>query len=196
MNRLKNFQINMRPNLDIMNVLDDLNPIDKGNYYLLKCPQCGEQEAFLYKDSDYIICNRLNNCGYSESIIHYLGNGDFGEGVTIAAQLAGVDYDPAKFSSMGERQYRLQEVKVAANRHFFETLEREGSEYLKKREVQPDKDIGLYDKKTLSVMLYDRFDKDLVDETNLIDSRLDGRIMITFRDRYKQIMGFSGRIVE
>lgn len=46
----------------------DFEPKDKINYFLVRCPSCGHKEAFIYKDSERIICNRRNKCSYSESI--------------------------------------------------------------------------------------------------------------------------------
>ncbi len=60
------------PNLDRAEAVKDFNPQDKGKYYLLTCSQCGKQEAFLYKDRVYIKCNRLNKCGYAQSIWDYI----------------------------------------------------------------------------------------------------------------------------
>jgi len=60
------------PNLNMPILLNELNPVDKGGYYLLNCPSCGKHESFLYKDSVYINCNRLNQCGISVSIWDYI----------------------------------------------------------------------------------------------------------------------------
>ena len=42
-----------------------LQPIDKGRYWLMRCPACGRREAYLYKGSCTLRCNRLNKCGFS-----------------------------------------------------------------------------------------------------------------------------------
>ena len=58
----------------VKNVLKELDASLRGNYYLLRCPECGKKEAFLYlddikkfqKNSTYKIpirCNRMNKCG-------------------------------------------------------------------------------------------------------------------------------------
>ncbi len=55
-------------------VLSDLHAKDKGTYYQVLCPECGEHEAYIYKNSLRaieqgtshtlrIFCSRLNNCG-------------------------------------------------------------------------------------------------------------------------------------
>lgn len=54
--------------------LEDLNPVDNGEYYIINCPECGHHEAFVYKAEverakktpNYKIhwfCNRRNKCG-------------------------------------------------------------------------------------------------------------------------------------
>lgn len=54
--------------------LEELNPVDSGEYYIINCPQCGHHEAFVYKADvekakkthNYKIhwfCNRRNKCG-------------------------------------------------------------------------------------------------------------------------------------
>ena len=48
------------PHLDRAEADKDLEPRDKGKYYLLTCPQCGKQEAYLDKTGIYIKCNRLS----------------------------------------------------------------------------------------------------------------------------------------
>ncbi len=60
--------------MEINDVLKELDASLRGNYYLLRCPECGKKEAFLYlddikkfqKNSTYKIpirCNRMNKCG-------------------------------------------------------------------------------------------------------------------------------------
>jgi len=59
--------------LPLDRVLSKLNPKDKGAYYVMDCPACGEpQRAFLYKGTGYISCNRRNNCGSNISVFDFL----------------------------------------------------------------------------------------------------------------------------
>ncbi len=60
------------PNLNVLDVLDRLSPIEKGDYYQLACPNCEKREAYVYKGSSHINCSRLNKCGYSISIWDFL----------------------------------------------------------------------------------------------------------------------------
>ena len=50
----------------------ELRPEDKGDYFLMYCPECGHKEAFLYKSGSNITCNRRDKCGFHISIFDYL----------------------------------------------------------------------------------------------------------------------------
>lgn len=44
--------------------LEELNAQDKGRYFLCVCPECEQDEAFIYKNNPtFIQCNRENECG-------------------------------------------------------------------------------------------------------------------------------------
>jgi len=53
-------------------LIKELNPVDKGSYYLANCPSCGKRELYVYKNKDFMVCNRLNKCGYVNNILNYL----------------------------------------------------------------------------------------------------------------------------
>jgi len=82
------------PRLDRETLVSDLMPQDRGNSYLLTCPQCGKREAYLYKNGITIKCNRMNNCNYSKSLWDYLQETrGLGQGDTLQelAKLAGYE---------------------------------------------------------------------------------------------------------
>jgi len=58
--------------LDRAQAVANLNPQDKGDYYLLTCPKCKKRGAYLYKAGVVISCNRLNECKYSSSLWDYI----------------------------------------------------------------------------------------------------------------------------
>jgi len=60
------------PNLDRAKALANLAPQDKGDYFLLTCPSCRKREAYVYKTGEYIKCNRLNKCGFNQSLWDYI----------------------------------------------------------------------------------------------------------------------------
>ncbi|QNK89086.1 toprim domain-containing protein [Sporosarcina sp. resist] len=48
----------------VEDALMELNAKDKGRYFLCTCPECKEQEAFIYKNNIGLIqCNRESECG-------------------------------------------------------------------------------------------------------------------------------------
>lgn len=49
---------------NIETALEELNAKDRGRYYLCICPECQQNEAFVYKNRLNVIqCNRENQCG-------------------------------------------------------------------------------------------------------------------------------------
>jgi len=60
-------------NLPISSLLYELNPTDKGNHYEVKCPNCGQKEAYIYKNNQGVIsCNRKDNCGNTTKVFDYI----------------------------------------------------------------------------------------------------------------------------
>lgn len=56
---------------NIEEALADLNAKDKGRYFLCSCPECQQEEAFIYKNNPrFIQCNRENQCG-ERMILHF-----------------------------------------------------------------------------------------------------------------------------
>jgi hypothetical protein len=59
-----------RPQIELaLDDLESLDPIDRGDYYDLKCPQCGKHDAYLYKNGWILRCSHKNSCGFEESIL-------------------------------------------------------------------------------------------------------------------------------
>jgi len=50
-------------------IVKDLNPIDKGDRYVIDCPECGKREAWIYKQGAMgrIFCNRKDKCTLAQS---------------------------------------------------------------------------------------------------------------------------------
>jgi hypothetical protein len=68
----KKIRIQQDDQPDNEELLADLDPDDQGDYFLCDCPGCGEHEAYFYKDSTWITCNRKDKCKFSMSIDRYL----------------------------------------------------------------------------------------------------------------------------
>lgn len=64
--------------IDLYKLLDELKPQRKqgGRYYSLVCPNCNNNEAFIYTGGHRISCNRKNNCSYSASLWEYVKQRD------------------------------------------------------------------------------------------------------------------------
>ncbi|MEG0258570.1 MAG: toprim domain-containing protein [Lysinibacillus sp.] len=49
---------------NVEEALTELNAADRGRYFICTCPECQEQEAFIYKNNiNFIQCNRESECG-------------------------------------------------------------------------------------------------------------------------------------
>jgi hypothetical protein len=59
-----------RPAIELsLDGLEELDPVDRGDYYDLKCPKCGKHDAYLYKNGWVLKCSHLNSCGYESNIL-------------------------------------------------------------------------------------------------------------------------------
>lgn len=105
------------PALDRAVLFSGLNPSDKGSYYQLNCPRCQKREAFIYKDGFKVICNRLNNCGHSESILQYVAQNQsvrgqaFIESIKALASMANISLSLVDFSQSNNEDIRNIERK-------------------------------------------------------------------------------------
>jgi len=62
--------------MDINTALSELNPIERADRYVVECPECNKKEAYIYKGTSWINCNRQNKCGYSGSLWDYIQTRD------------------------------------------------------------------------------------------------------------------------
>lgn len=106
------------PALDRAAVFRDLDPEDKGAYYLLRCPSCGKRESFVYKDGYALKCNRLNKCGYTVSLLSYVDGGDpsprgqsFIEALRKLAGFAGVSFPDRNLSDKDVEELQKEEAR-------------------------------------------------------------------------------------
>ncbi len=54
--------------IDKIELIRDYNPVDKGNYYLMTCPNCKDKSLYLYKSGYILHCNHRNKCNYEISL--------------------------------------------------------------------------------------------------------------------------------
>jgi len=199
--------------LDRAEVLTDLDPQDKGAYYLLTCPACGKREAFVYKDGTRITCNRRENCGLSQSLWDYVqGSRKLSDQETLRelARLAGYtlpDLDP-------EAVERLERARAQANAwessldHFraelWEEKGRAARDYLKGRGYSDNEirgmELGLFTSvKDLSAYLKGKGIK--ADEAGPVLKALENitkahKLVIPYRDPAGRVRGFIVRATD
>jgi hypothetical protein len=49
--------------------LAEYDPVDRGDYFELSCPQCKRRDAYLYKNGWVLKCSHLNSCGFELNIL-------------------------------------------------------------------------------------------------------------------------------
>ena len=109
----------IRPKLSnhIPEIFYSFNPLDKFSHYLCTCPQCGKREAFIYKNSDRLQCNRRNNCGHSVSVLEHLNNGKFPTGkdyvdvIKRLCAMTGTPFPEREYSPEAIKKFEEQEQK-------------------------------------------------------------------------------------
>ena len=153
--------VQVSPALDRAEVFQDLEPVDKGAYYLVRCPACDKREAFVYKDGFHLECNRKNQCGHRETMLEHVAGArprgeEFVAAVRSLANLAGVrfperEWSPEELQQVEARQRRgdLMEVFLGAVRGALNSDEgRDARSYLMQRGFPEDKvgelEFGFY----------------------------------------------------
>lgn len=139
--------------LDLYSILSryHLEPADKGNYYVVKCPVCGHKEAYIYKpefstsERLFIKCNREKKCGEVTGIFDLILQEEGLtplEGYKFLAELVGVE---PELSENTEREFKKREIIKEAYEFFKESLfSREGQEtleYLKDKRGYTEEEI-------------------------------------------------------
>ena len=204
------------PSLDRAEAVKDLNPPDKGKYYLLTCPKCGEAETYLYKTGIYIKCSRINKCGYAQSLWDYIQNTrglTSQETLRELARLAGYTLPKLKGYSE-EREEKAREranILEVALEYFKAQLWRtergkEASGYLKERGYSEEEikgmELGLYpSQKELEAYIINRVSTvSIVNTLNTFgltgkDKRLGDthQLVIPYRDPVGRLKGFIVR---
>lgn len=209
--------------LDIEMALSELSPKDMGGYYLLDCPKCGNKKnrAYLYKNTSYIKCNRLNQCDFTISIWDYIQNKQglsSSETLQELARLA--NYELPTLSEGAQKKAKETRDREEALKIAFEFFKqqlwskegREVLEYLKGRaytETDIEKmELGSYPGYAttldyLKKMGYTIGQTDKMhmtingDETPLkwLYWRNDYRLIIPYKDSIGRIKGLFGRLI-
>lgn len=200
------------PNVDINSFLAELKPVDKGAYFLCECPSCGEKQAYIYKGSNVLACNRLNKCGYSISLWDYAQqkNGfTNGETLRALADAAGyalpkTDFDSSKYLIIKEKAAALE----TANAIFKDALRSEKGDavydYLRDRGYSDDEisffEAGFFPSQTELIQALETkgVTKSAYDKTGLATSGFGETHLLTlpYRDVSGSVAGFIVRAID
>jgi len=206
------------PKIDLENNITELEAQNKGDYYLVKCPNCGKKEAYIYKNSMNIVCNRKNKCNYQNTLWNYLKEKYFysdKEVFTILCKMAGKS--PSDLDQVYHKEVGLAERKSfiyqKANEIFIEELKKHYNSnfdkkgyktllYLMEGRKYTIEDIGAMEIGFYSSMnkikgglnQFDISEEELL-ECGLLRTDFENTnyITIPYRDIYGKIIGFITR---
>lgn len=103
--------------MDIEGALPELNPKDKGGYYVLDCPECGDKghgKAYVYKDNrGYIRCNRRNECGKTLSLWDYVQRGGLSNADTLKRLAGFAGYALPSLDSAAQERIRAAQERAS-----------------------------------------------------------------------------------
>lgn len=198
--------------IDIAIAFPELQAQDKGNYYLVVCPECQKKEAFIYKASKAIICNRQSKCCYKSTLWDYAQkkytlSGQ--ETLFKLADLAGYAIEKGKVSSEKlaeiETEKKKENVLSVAMEHF-KSLVDQNYEYLFSRGyTKEDIDgmgLGYFPGAgiTQKYLIDKGFDSDSINQINAFAfnenswNRTEYKLVFPFRNKYGQIITIFGRL--
>lgn len=199
------------PRLDIPHVLSDLHPEDHGKHYCLECPSCRRPEAFLYKGSSVICCNRKTRCGATTSLVGFFADDPWPRGAKFLeaarklARLAGVDIPRVDGGSHGAlaQQNRIAMLNVvfrACADHLWSSAGAEARSYLEnERGLQPDDlrnlSVGLFpeSKDMYRALCEAGFEDDEIVESKVVSRKMEGYAVFPWRDSLGQPLTLYGR---
>lgn len=190
------------PVLPFYELFGRYNITDKGSYYLLNCYKCGKHEAFLYKGSEYITCNRKNNCGHSMSVLALINDGEYPRGrefvdlIKKLCELTGIsfpqkDYTPQEIERFAERD-RKQKLFLDFNAETVKALHspegKDAIEYLTNRGLSSEQietlSLGFYPSSTFikEKLQLRGYLPDEISNSGLFRDDWNGRLIIPLKD--------------
>lgn len=199
---------NIFSQINIEEVFPELDPKDKGDYYSLKCPACGESKAYNYR-AKLVFCNRDNNCGTTTNLFDYYCERETlstGEGLRSLAQLTGYmlpNMSPELLEKYAQKsaQDKLKNdfmtiCKTGRNTHGGEVVE-----YLKKRGYSYEEiismEIGMlpYKEEASKYLIGKGHDPEAVNNLLSLFSR-SHPVVIPYKDKNGQIEGYVSRTID
>jgi len=198
--------------IDIAVAFPELEAIDKGKHYLVVCPECGKKEAYVYKGSKVIVCNRKDKCLYKSSLFDYLQKKyslNNQETLFRLAELAGYELEKSqvsqeKLESIAKEKKKESILKDAME--YFKSLNAKNLQYLTSRGYTKEEiekmDLGFYPGKSVTQKyLIDKgYGMSEINEINAFSDaenswdRMNYKLVFPYRNRYGQILTIIGRL--
>lgn len=116
---LEDKYLELLSSIDWLTVLDGLGlePDAKGDYFIVRCPQCDQKECVFYPNdssgSPQFRCNRMNNCKYESHILAHINGEKFPRGeewresVVKLADLSGISFEMSDNSNFHQKPFRI-----------------------------------------------------------------------------------------
>lgn len=202
------------PALDRSELLKDLKPMDKGDYYVLDCPKCNRHDAFIYKTSIIIICKHIISCGFTQSLWDYIqhkGGLSNQETLQELARLAHYDLPKQEFA---KKEFNLDEKKdeilrlamTYCRKKLFESEGKDALSYLiDERKLSEEEikiaEIGYYPSQTAIKDYFNDNHKDIplakIESTGLLTRGFGDthKLIIPWKDTIGRIVGLVARSV-
>jgi DNA primase catalytic core len=205
MDLVQKYENEILPSLSqhFLEIFSSLSPIDKGGHYICVCPNCGAREAFIYKNSDLLVCNRKNKCGHSVSVISHLNGGSLPRGKSYVdiikklCEMTGVEFpereytniDLETFAKRDQQQQLLNDFEFISIEELRSSAGAKARDYLNKRGVSAEEmyavGFGFYtDKDNIKQALARKNHlPSEIDESGLLRDDWKGRLIFPIKER-------------
>lgn len=199
-------------NINKESLLHELLPEERQNYYSLTCPECGKKTAYIYKDSNVIVCNRLNKCGYVKSLWDFIQESNNYSNAQTLEELAKIanyelpknEYNYEKFEKNKEKTNILETALSYFIFLLWNDKESKALNYLKSRGYD-EEDIKLMElgyvpsyEKTLNYLIKKNYKKEDIEQVfkwlKLNDNNY--KLVIPLKDKLGNLTALFGRIIE
>lgn len=192
------------PNLDLSTLLSSLSPKKVGGNVYVRCPHCGEHEAFIKQGKDTIKCNRSNSCGKTTQLLAWLNGGEMPTGKrwvdsirdlgkTVGAHIPEKAYTPEqieKYEAKKANQTLLESILEQSQKQLPHALLTAVPYLTQDRGFKADRlhalEFGYY---PAGMRAPDDEHKAVLGKME----QWDNRVIFPMRDRFGDLVGLAGR---
>lgn len=194
----------------------ELEPIDKGSYYLVHCPRCNFRESYVYKTGMVLKCKRINKCGHSVSLLAHINGGasprsndEMLDAVRKLASLGKVNLpkrgfrpeDVERVRKHEARQGVLETLLAVGQRTLWSAGPGEAARaYLRDARGFSDDEVqslgmGLYPStdEVREALLADGHQQEIIDESSCLAPEWPGYVLLPWTDEHGRPATLNGR---